>query len=113
MSRVSYPVIGAQTANERSRGLPLAGEVMRWLFDGEGTLTHSPVNRRRLGQNVRESAIPDMQPLSRRVPSRAARSARCSPDMSNRHARQPPKDRTITLADRRRRGISLGKADEI
>jgi len=26
---VSYPVVGAQTANERSRSLPLAGEVMR------------------------------------------------------------------------------------
>jgi choline dehydrogenase-like flavoprotein len=24
-ARVSYPVVGAQTANERSRGLPLAG----------------------------------------------------------------------------------------
>ena len=33
-ARVSYPVVGAQTANERSRGLPLAGEVMRWLFTG-------------------------------------------------------------------------------
>ena len=29
VARVSYPVVGAQTANERSRGLPLAGEVMR------------------------------------------------------------------------------------
>ena len=28
-ARISYPVVGAQTANERSRGLPLAGEVMR------------------------------------------------------------------------------------
>jgi choline dehydrogenase len=33
-ARVSYPAVGAQTANERSRGLPLAGEVMRWLFTG-------------------------------------------------------------------------------
>ena len=31
-ARVPYPVVGAQTANQRSRGLPLAGEVMRWLF---------------------------------------------------------------------------------
>ena len=29
-------------ANERSRGLPLAGEVMRWLFAGKGMLTYSP-----------------------------------------------------------------------
>jgi choline dehydrogenase-like flavoprotein len=33
-ARVTYPVIGVQTANERSRGLPLAGEVMSWLFPG-------------------------------------------------------------------------------
>jgi choline dehydrogenase len=38
-ARLSYPVVGAQTANERSRGLPLAGEVMRWLFTGKGMLT--------------------------------------------------------------------------
>src|SRR5438105_15361272 len=42
VARVSYPVVGAQTANERSRGLPLAGEVMRWLFTGKGMLTYSP-----------------------------------------------------------------------
>ena len=41
-ARVSYPVVGTQTANERSRGLPLAGEVMRWLFTGKGMLTYSP-----------------------------------------------------------------------
>ena len=41
-ARVSYPVVGAQTANERSRGLPLAGEVMRWLITGKGILTNSP-----------------------------------------------------------------------
>jgi len=35
-------VVGAQTANERSRGLPLAGEVMRWLVTGKGMLTYSP-----------------------------------------------------------------------
>jgi hypothetical protein len=41
VARVSYPVIGAQTANERSRGLPLAGEVMRWLFTGKAMLSYS------------------------------------------------------------------------
>ena len=52
VARVSYPVVGAQTANERSRGLPLAGEVMSWLFTGKGMLTYRPVDRRRLGQGV-------------------------------------------------------------
>ncbi len=42
VARISYPVIGAQTANERSRGLPLAGEVVRWLLTGKGMLTYSP-----------------------------------------------------------------------
>jgi choline dehydrogenase len=42
VARVSYPIVGAQTANERSRGLPLGGEVMRWLFTGKGMLTYSP-----------------------------------------------------------------------
>jgi choline dehydrogenase len=42
IARVSYPVVGAQTANERSRGLPLAGEAMRWLFTGKGMLSYSP-----------------------------------------------------------------------
>jgi hypothetical protein len=31
-----------QTANERLRGLPLAGEVRRWLITGKGILTYSP-----------------------------------------------------------------------
>jgi hypothetical protein len=34
--RVSYPVVGAQPANERSRGLPLAGEVVRRVLTGKG-----------------------------------------------------------------------------
>ena len=42
VARVSYPIVGAQTANERSRGLPLAGEIVRWLITGKGILTYSP-----------------------------------------------------------------------
>ena len=34
--------MGAQTTNERSRGLPLAGEVTRWPFTGKGMLAYSP-----------------------------------------------------------------------
>jgi choline dehydrogenase len=52
VARVSYPVLGAQIANERSRGLRLADEVMHWLFTGKGMLTYSPSNRRRLGQGI-------------------------------------------------------------
>jgi choline dehydrogenase len=60
-SRVSYPVVGAQPANERSRGLPLAGEVMRWLFTGKGMLTYSPSIVAASIKVLEESVPPDMQ----------------------------------------------------
>jgi choline dehydrogenase len=61
MSRVSYPVVGAQTANERSRGLPLAGEVMRWLLTGKGMLTYSPSIVAASVKVLEESATPDVR----------------------------------------------------
>jgi choline dehydrogenase len=61
VARVSYPVVGAQTANERSRGLPLAGEVMRWLFTGKGMLTYSPSIVAASVKMLEESATPDVQ----------------------------------------------------
>jgi len=60
-ARVSYPVVGAHTANERSRGLPFAGEVMRWLFAGKGILTYSPSVVAASVKVLEESATPDMQ----------------------------------------------------
>jgi len=53
--------VGTQTANERSRGLPLAGEVMRWLFTGKGILTYSPSIVSASAKVLEESATPDMQ----------------------------------------------------
>ena len=61
VARVSYPVVGAQTANERSRGLPLAGEVIRWLVTGKGMLTYSPSLVAASVKVLEESATPDMQ----------------------------------------------------
>ena len=61
VARVSYPVVGAQTANERSRGLPLAGEVMRWLFTGKGMLTYSPSIVAASVKVLEELATPDVQ----------------------------------------------------
>jgi choline dehydrogenase len=61
VARVSYRVEGAETANERSRGLPLAGEVMRWLFTGKGMLTYSPSIVAASVKVLEESATPDMQ----------------------------------------------------
>jgi choline dehydrogenase len=60
-ARVSYPVVGAQTANERSRGLPLAGEVLRWLVTGKGMLTYSPSIVAASIKVLEESATPDVQ----------------------------------------------------
>ncbi|HUC10614.1 MAG TPA: GMC family oxidoreductase N-terminal domain-containing protein [Stellaceae bacterium] len=61
VARVSYPVVGAQTANERSRGLPLAGEVVRWLVTGKGMLTYSPSIVAASVKVLEESATPDVQ----------------------------------------------------
>src|SRR5271168_716238 len=61
VARVSYPVVGAQTANERSRGLPLAGEVVRWLITGKGMLTYSPSIVAASVKVLEESATPDVQ----------------------------------------------------
>jgi len=54
-------VVGAQTANERSRGLPLAGEVMRWLFTGKDILTYNPSVVAASAKVLQESATPGMQ----------------------------------------------------
>src|SRR5438445_2333345 len=61
VARVSYPVVGAQTANERQRGLPFAGEVMRWLIAGKGMLTYSPSIVAASAKVLEESATPDVQ----------------------------------------------------
>jgi choline dehydrogenase len=61
VARVSYPVVGAATANEKSRGLPLAMEVMRWLFTGRGILSFSPSLVAASVKVLETSATPDMQ----------------------------------------------------
>jgi len=61
VARVSYPVVGAQTANERQRGLPFAAEIMRWLIAGKGMLTYSPSIVAASAKVLEESATPDMQ----------------------------------------------------
>ncbi|HTZ34375.1 MAG TPA: GMC family oxidoreductase N-terminal domain-containing protein [Stellaceae bacterium] len=60
-ARVSYPVVGAPTANEKSRGLPLVGEIVRWLVTGKGMLTYSPSLVAASVKVLEESATPDMQ----------------------------------------------------
>jgi len=73
--RVCYRVECAETANERKRGLPLAGEVMRWLFSGKGMLTYSLSIVAASVKVPEESATSDMEVTFAPAASRAARSA--------------------------------------
>ena len=60
---------------EISRGLPLAGEVMRWPFAGKGMLTYSSSIVAASAKVLEESATPDMQSHSPPATSTTARSA--------------------------------------
>jgi choline dehydrogenase len=61
IARISYPVSGAVTVNERSRGLALASEVVRYLFTGKGMLTYSASLAAASVKVLEESATPDVQ----------------------------------------------------
>jgi len=61
VARVSHPVSGMPTANEKSYGLPLAMEAMRWLFTGKGMLSYSPSLVAASVKVLETSATPDMQ----------------------------------------------------
>jgi choline dehydrogenase len=59
--RMTYPVHGVATANERARGLPLAAEVLRYLVTGKGMLTYSASLVAASVKVLPESATPDVQ----------------------------------------------------
>jgi choline dehydrogenase len=59
--RVTYPIHGMATANERARGLSLAAEVMRYLIAGKGMLTYSASLVAASVKILPESATPDVQ----------------------------------------------------
>ena len=61
VARISYPVIGAHTANERARGLPLAAEILRYLVTGKGILSYSASLVAASVTVLPESATPDVQ----------------------------------------------------
>jgi choline dehydrogenase len=60
-ARVSYPVVGMATANEKSRRIPLAVEVVRWALTGKGMLSYSPSLVAASVKILETSATPDMQ----------------------------------------------------
>jgi len=59
--RMTYPIHGARTANERARGLPLAAEALRYLVTGKGMLTYSASLCAASVKVLEESATPDVQ----------------------------------------------------
>ena len=63
IARVACSVAGAKTLNEKARGLPFAGEVMRYLFAGTGMLTYASSLVCASVKVLEESATPDVQCL--------------------------------------------------
>ncbi len=63
LARVTCTVTGAKTLNEKSRGLPFAGEVLRYLFAGTGMLTYAASLVAASVKVLQESATPDIQCL--------------------------------------------------
>jgi choline dehydrogenase len=63
LARVTAEVTGAPTANEKSRGLPLVGEVMRYVLAGRGLLTYAASLVCASIKVLEESATPDVQVL--------------------------------------------------
>jgi choline dehydrogenase len=61
--RVVAAVTGVKTLNERSRGLPFAGEVLRYLFTGTGMLTYAASLVAVSAKVLDEAATPDVQCL--------------------------------------------------
>jgi choline dehydrogenase len=61
IARISYKVSGIATVNERSRGLPLAAEILRYLVTGKGMLTYSASLAAASVKVLEESATPDVQ----------------------------------------------------
>jgi choline dehydrogenase len=61
IARVSYPVSGTPTVNERSRGVALVGEILRYLVTGKGILTYSASLAAASVKVLEESATPDVQ----------------------------------------------------
>jgi choline dehydrogenase len=59
--RVTYPIHGIATANERARGLPLASELLRYALTGKGILSYSASLIAASVKILPESATPDVQ----------------------------------------------------
>ncbi len=63
IARVTAAVTGIRTMNEKSRGLPFAGEILRYLIAGTGMLTYAASLVCASVKVLEESATPDIQCL--------------------------------------------------
>jgi choline dehydrogenase len=63
LARVTAEVTGIPTANEKSRGMPFVGELMRYVFSGTGLLTYAASLVAASVKVLEESATPDVQIL--------------------------------------------------
>ena len=63
LARVTAEVTGIGTANEKSRGVPFVGELMRYVFAGSGLLTYAASLVCASVKVLEESATPDVQIL--------------------------------------------------
>jgi choline dehydrogenase len=63
LASVTAEVAGIGTANEKSRGLPFFGELMRYVFAGTGLLTYAASLVAASVKVLEESATPDVQIL--------------------------------------------------
>jgi choline dehydrogenase len=63
LARVTCEVRGIPTLNEKSRGLPFVGEIMRYLLCGTGMLTYAASLVCASVKVLEESATPDVQIL--------------------------------------------------
>jgi len=63
LARVTAEVTGIGTANEKSRGMPFVGEVMRYVFSSSGLLTYAASLVCASVKVLEESATPDVQIL--------------------------------------------------
>src|SRR5580700_2496040 len=63
LARCTAEIQGAPTANEKSRGLPFVGELMRYVFSGSGLLTYAASLVCASVKVLEESATPDVQIL--------------------------------------------------
>jgi len=61
LARITCVVKGVKTLNETSRGLPFAGDVLRYLFAGTGMLTYAASLVAASVKVLDESATPDIQ----------------------------------------------------